>query len=79
MIEDMTVPAKLYACEKCLTEWLSLTVQAPQFCRNLACRSRNWNGKKQLRRSHVNEILLPPPRTSGRPKTYATLDEGDDL
>jgi hypothetical protein len=79
MIESVRVPVKRCLCEVCLAEWLILSDKLPRFCRNLACRSRWWNGKKQLRRSHVNEIVLPSPRTSGRPKTYATLDEGDDL
>jgi hypothetical protein len=79
MIEHVRIPVNHCLCEVCLSEFILLSDQLPKFCRNLTCRSLNWNGKKQLRRSHVNEIVLPSPRTSGRPQTYATLDEGDDL
>ncbi|MGA7314757.1 MAG: hypothetical protein WBX22_12380 [Silvibacterium sp.] len=78
MIERVRVPVKRCLCEVCLTEWLVPTDQLPMFCRNLACRSRNWNGKKQLRRSHVNEIVLPSPHTRGRPKTAQPFFESED-
>jgi hypothetical protein len=78
MIERVRVPVKRCLCEVCLTEWLMLTDQLPKFCRNLAYRSWNWNGKKQFRRSHVNEIPLPSPHTRGRPTNAQPFFESED-
>jgi hypothetical protein len=78
MIAAIAVPAKLCTCERCIFEWLSLTSQPPQFCRNPECRSKEWNGKKHQVRSHVHEIKLPAPRTGGRPRTRPIFDYSED-
>lgn len=79
MIEVISLPAKLCTCERCLTEWISVTVRPPQRCRNQACRTREWNGKtQQLQKSHAQEIKLPAPRSPGRPRTSASFDWSED-
>jgi hypothetical protein len=80
MIKRVHVPVKRCLCEVCLTEWLMLTDQPPKFCRSLACRSRDWNGKKPHRRSRAQEISFPSPRVKGRPRTHTTfIEDSDDL
>jgi hypothetical protein len=78
MIEDSPTAVLYCCCLKCLHEWISPTDQPPRFCRNPTCRSLDWNEKKpRTQRSHVNEIKLPSPRSSGRPRT-TSFDYDED-
>ena len=80
MIEETTVLVEHCLCEVCLSEWLHPNDKLPEFCRNMVCRSRNWNGLKPRRRSHVDEISFPAPRRAGRPRASAAFDDdGEDL
>jgi hypothetical protein len=67
MTTDTTIPAKLCKCDVCGHEWTQVG-KLPIHCRNKQCQTREWNGKKPHGRSHIHEIKLPAPRTSGRPK-----------
>lgn len=79
MIEETTISANLYTCQRCRYQWLSLCRQMPRFCANLECRSAEWNGEKQpLRRCHLHEIKFPAPRKGGRPRTGALFDLNED-
>jgi hypothetical protein len=75
VIRDVTIPARECRCDKCGHSWISIGESVPTHCRNRNCRSREWNGKKQEVRSHRNEIKLPAPRSSGRPKHIAWAEE----
>ena len=67
MVTEITVMR--CRCDRCGNSWTSEREEPPRRCPG--CQSREWNGKKQLVRSHVNEISFPAPRTQGRPKVYA--------
>jgi hypothetical protein len=78
MIIDVKLPAKECTCDICGYQWVSLaTIQPPECCRSLACRSREWNGKKMP--SYAKVIKLPAPRKGGRPKTITLLDEDEPI
>ena len=79
MICRITIPATLCQCDKCGHSWTSYGDAPPKNCRNQKCRSREWNGKKLLLQSHVNEIKLPSPRKGGRPKNKPVFDYSEDL
>jgi hypothetical protein len=78
MIEEIIIPARFCICLKCLFEWISVTTQPPQRCRNQACRTKWWDGQKPQRRSHADEIKLPAPRTRGRPRPRISFDYNED-
>lgn len=73
MITDTTIPAKLCTCDICHYQWVSIAAKLPECCRNILCRSREWNGKTL--KSHAHEIKLPAPRKPGRPKTITLLED----
>lgn len=76
MVLTTTVPARLCTCDKCGYSWVLYEGNPPIRCASKTCRTREWNGKKQQVRSHVNEIKLPAPRSGGRPKIYVGGGDG---
>lgn len=76
MITDIQITVKACQCNVCGYRWISLTAKPPESCRNLDCRSRQWDGKRQ--RSHLLETVLPAPRKPGRPKTITLIDDEDE-
>lgn len=74
MNKAVKIDAMQCTCEVCGHEWVSTGKQLPECCANPKCRSRQWNGKKRLVKSHVNEIKFPAPRKGGRPKTITLID-----
>jgi hypothetical protein len=62
MIKDINVPAKACTCNVCGYFWVSVANKIPDTCRNKACRSREWNGKKKRVRTKKAKIELPKPK-----------------
>ncbi len=66
-VEAVEVEATKCSCEACGHEWITLCdpSRLPAICPN--CRSRQWNGKKQVgrRSSALLETMPKPRRTRG--------------
>ena len=61
ILGDVQVAGKHLECEKCHYRWISIAATLPDICRNLDCRSREWNGKKKRVRKPKTRIELPKP------------------
>lgn len=72
MMTDVLAPAKQCKCDICGREWISYGINKPECCRNLACRSRQWDGIKS--QPYQAKIRLPGPRRRGRPRSIAIFD-----